>query len=444
MHGSELRTPPSPERGSRRSVAVRHPEKGHRVEDLARQLYLNSLSSETSTSHPSTDDRLVTVHGVLHHAALAVARALLPFAPTEVSNRADVPVPLKKSMDGAIEKLKIQKPGAAMVDVDTWLKETYSDAVVVVHGDKVVFERYLNSMDADHPHQMMSVTKSFAGLFGLLAVADGKVKESDEVSKIIPELKKSGAFAEATFGQVLDMTSSMDFSEDYDDPESDMSHYIIVLGMQQPIEGRTYANSIYEYLPTLQIDKQYAHGEVFCYQTPKADMVNWVNNRVTGKSFQESMHEKLWSKIGTNGETYVLLDKSATLFAGGGLNATPNDLARFGMMMINDGKSISGEQIVPASVIKTLSKGGDREAYNNGPSATIDGWSYRAQWWIRHTPGKESFSAIGVHGQWIYIDVKRKVAIIKQSSQPVSDDPYYDDYNINAFDSIITHLANLN
>ena len=363
--------------------------------------------------------------------------------PTAAIKNADVPVPVKKSMDGAIEKLKIQKPGATMVDVDTWLKETYSDAVVVVHGDKVVFERYLNSMHADHPHQMMSVTKSFAGLFGLLAVADGKVKESDEVAKIIPELKKSGAFAKANFGQVLDMTSSMDFSEDYDDPESGISHYIIVLGFKQPVEGRTYANSIYDYLPTLKIDKKYAHGEVFHYQTPKADVVNWVNNRVTGKSFQDSMYDKLWSKLGTDGETYVLLDKDATLFAGGGLNATPNDLARFGMMMINDGKSTSGEQIVPASVIKTLSKGGDRKAYNNGPGGGWDDWSYRAQWWIRHTPGKESFSAIGVHGQWIYIDVKRNVAIIKQSSQPVSDDPYYDGYNLNAFDAIITHLANL-
>ena len=33
------------------------------------------------------------------------------------------------------------------------------------------------------------------------------------------------------------------------------------------------------------------------------------------------------SKLGTDGETYVLLDKNATLFAGGGLNATPKDLA---------------------------------------------------------------------------------------------------------------------
>ena len=62
VHGSELRTdPPSPERKSLHSAAVGHSETGHRVEDLARQLYLDSLSVEGSTSHTSTDDRLVPV-----------------------------------------------------------------------------------------------------------------------------------------------------------------------------------------------------------------------------------------------------------------------------------------------------------------------------------------------------------------------------------------------
>ena len=74
--GAWLRTvgkTPSPEPGSRHSVAVRHPEVGHRVENLAREPYLNSLSSQGSTPHASTDDRLVSVHGILDHAAFAVA-----------------------------------------------------------------------------------------------------------------------------------------------------------------------------------------------------------------------------------------------------------------------------------------------------------------------------------------------------------------------------------
>ena len=366
--------------------------------------------------------------------------------PTAGIPTADYPVPLKKSIDGAIETLSIHHPESGeMVDINTWLKETYTDAVVVIHGDKIVFERFLNGMHSHQPHQMMSVTKSFAGLLGLLAAANGLVNENDPVARYIPELKQSGAFGEATFGQVLDMTNSMDFSEDYADPESGIVHYAIVLGLMPPVEGRTYANSIYEYLPTLKIDTEHKHGEVFHYQTPKTDVVNWVNNRVTGKSFQDDFYEKLWSKLGTDGETYVLLDKNGTLFAGGGLNATPYDLARFAIMMLNDGKA-QGEQLVPSFVIEDLSNGGGREAFSKGPNGKGlmgDGdWCYRAQWWVRHTPDKEAFMALGVHGQWIYIDVHRNVAIIKQSSQPVSASDFYDGYNLNAWDTIIAHLMN--
>lgn len=68
-------------------------------------------------------------------------------------------------------------------------------------------------------------------------------------------------------------------------------------------------------------------------------------------------------------------------------------------------------------------------------------WSYRAQWWVRHTPGKEAFTAVGVHGQFIYCDVERNVAIIKQASQPTSADDYFDGFSYNAFDAIIAHLS---
>ena len=74
MHGSERRTdPPSPEPGLRDPVTVGHPELGHRVENLARQLYLHALPIEGPTSHTSTDDRLVSVHRILDQATLSVA-----------------------------------------------------------------------------------------------------------------------------------------------------------------------------------------------------------------------------------------------------------------------------------------------------------------------------------------------------------------------------------
>jgi len=328
--------------------------------------------------------------------------------------------------------------------METWLKETYTDAVVVIHGDRNVYERFLNGMHSQHPHQMMSVTKSFAGLMGLLAVETGAAAEAELVTTYIPELEASSAFRGATFGQVLNMTNSIDFSEDYADPESGIVHYATVLGLMPRVEGRSYANSIYEFLPNMTKDPDHAHGEVFHYQTPKTDVVNWVTNRVTGQSFQDDLYNKLWSRLGTDGETYVILDKNGTLFAGGGLNATPYDLGRFAVMMINDGR-FNGQQLISPDTINKLAAGADRAAFKNGPNGSGfmgDGdWSYRAQWWVRHTPGKEAFMALGVHGQWIYLDVDRNVAVIKQASQPTSSDPFFDTYNFNAIDAIIAHLT---
>jgi len=371
------------------------------------------------------------------------------FYPSAGIPDADQPFPMKRSIDPGIAGLTVAKPddsgkpSGQSVDMGTYLLETYTDALVVVQGDQIVFEKYFNGMHPAQPHQMMSVTKSFTGLFGLIAVEDGHLSEGDPVIKYVPELRSAGAFKDATFGQVLDMTNSMDFTEIYDDPESGIRQYGVVLGLMEPMAGRTYAGSIYEYLQTLAKDPQYEHGEIFHYQTPKTDVVNWVTNRVTNASFQDNLYRKLWSKLGTDGEAYVLLDKNATLFAGGGLNASPHDLARFAMMMINDGR-FNGQQVVAPTVIKKLSDGASRQAFSAGPAATgiqaHGDWSYRAQWWVRHTPGREAFTAMGIHGQFIYIDVARKVAIVKQSSQPKSAEDHETAYDILGFDAIIDYL----
>jgi hypothetical protein len=75
LHGSELSAgPPFPERGSHHSVAVGHPETGHCVENLARELHLYPLACQGATPHTSADDRLVSMDRVLDHAAPRVDR----------------------------------------------------------------------------------------------------------------------------------------------------------------------------------------------------------------------------------------------------------------------------------------------------------------------------------------------------------------------------------
>ncbi|ANQ51177.1 serine hydrolase [Flammeovirga sp. MY04] len=369
-------------------------------------------------------------------------REIYPSAPIKAAEKG---IDLKSNIDMSLDEIQVIHPETEEhISMDTFLKHTYTDALVVVKGDQIVYERYDNEMHPNQPHQMMSVTKSFGGLLGLLAVEEGKLSENDLVSDHIPELKKSSSFADATFQHVLDMTNSMDFNEDYADPYSGIRQYGAVLGWTEKVEGIKYKDNLYDYLQTLEKKEGLVHGAQFNYNTPKTDVVNWVTNRVNNQSFQEAMHDQLWSKVGTEGDTYVLLDNNATLVAGGGLNATPYNLARFATMMINDGK-FNGQQVVAPSVIKKLQEGGNIKAFDNGSEShdTImpkGEWSYRAQWWIKHTKGQEAVMAIGIHGQWIYLDIEHQIAIIKQSSQPVSKDDVLNAMDLNGFYAIVNHL----
>lgn len=140
--------------------------------------------------------------------------------PTAGIPNASQPIDLRRKINGGIDGLMVSRENGEAVDMPTWLRESYTDALVVIQGDTIVWERYLNGMNADAAHQMMSVTKSFAGLFGLIAVSQGFLSEDDPLTKFVPELETSGAFGQATFRQVMNMTAALGFSEDYADLNS--------------------------------------------------------------------------------------------------------------------------------------------------------------------------------------------------------------------------------
>ncbi len=371
-------------------------------------------------------------------------RRIWPTAPVRPSDDGKA---LRREIDADIGSLSVRRKDGSLADFETFLRQTFTDSLIVVHKDRVVYERYLNGMTPDTPHIMFSCTKSFIGLFALMAIEEGLVTRDTPIVDIIPELDNGSGFSDATFGQVLHMTASLKFSEFYDDPDAEIHDYVAVLGAGIKAVDWDGPQSLYDYASTLTKLEGRAHGSVFEYQTPQADVLNWAVSRLFGQNFVTLLESRLWSRLGMTGEAYVLLDATGNLFAGGGLNATAEDMARFAAVMLRNGH-VGGDQIIPEAVIDTLSQGGSTEAFLMGPSAEEDmangHWSYCAQWWIRNTPGSEAIIALGVNGQWIYIDRNREVAVIKQSSQPEADSWYFHDYTCNAMDALVRHVAGEN
>lgn len=90
-------------------------------------------------------------------------------------------------------------------------KEHRGLSVLVMRGDKVLFEEYQNGHSADTPHMLASGTKSFSGVMLAAAIEDGLVKNFDEkVSDTITEWKTDKQKAGITVRQLLSLTSGID------------------------------------------------------------------------------------------------------------------------------------------------------------------------------------------------------------------------------------------
>lgn len=340
--------------------------------------------------------------------------------PTRDIYRGESPVSELASAPVDLDSLTFTVANDRKVSLGKWLDESVTDSFLVLHQGKIVYERYFNGMARASRHQMFSATKSFVGTLVLCLIEEGAIDPGKPVAAYLPELRDS-AFGEATVQQVLDMTTSIEFSEAYEDPAADVWKYGYVFGISVPPPGYQGPASIYDYLPTLQ-RAQRQHGDAFLYVTPNTDVLGWIASRVTGKSVAAQLEQRIWRQLGAERDGYMWLDSLGEEMAGGGLNITAADAARFGQMILQGGQ-YNGRQVIPAAVAKTILQAGDPAPFNRyyqDPWYEHIGYAYHNQWWTFATAHKP-VSAIGVFGQFIYIDPVAQVVIVKQSSHPQAE-----------------------
>jgi CubicO group peptidase (beta-lactamase class C family) len=356
-------------------------------------------------------------------------------ATSNVSRGLGTPTALPRSERDDIDGLTFRVLGKDQTM--TWaqsLAANYTDGIVVLHKGRVVYERYFGALRPQGQHIAMSVTKSFFGTIGAMLVADGTLDANALASRYVPELKDS-AFGDATVRQLLDMTTGLQYSEDYADPTAEVWTHVRAGGVLPRPPGFTGPGTFYEFLVTVK--KQGNHGEAFAYKTVNTDALGWVIARATGKSVGQNLQDRIWSKLGAEQDAYFAIDTVGTEFAGGGLNTGLRDLARFGEMMRLDGR-FNGQQIVPKAVVDDIRRGGDKGHFAKAGFALLPGWSYRDMWWVSHND-HGAYSARGVHGQVIYVDPKAEMVIARYASHPLAANGNFDPTSLPAYDA----LANL-
>ncbi len=315
------------------------------------------------------------------------------------------------------------------------LAVNFTDAVLVLHKGVIVYERYLGVTRRDTPHIAFSVTKSFVGTIIEMLIAERRLDPSAPIGDLIPELARSG-FADASLRQVMDMTTALDFSEEYTDPNSGIGAMSNALGLTPRAPGYSGADDVYAYLPT--IGKNGEHGQRFTYRTCNTEVLGWLVARTEGKRLDAVLSERIWAPLGMEQDADFLIDSSGMPFAGGGLNPVLRDMARFGEAMRCDGHG-NGGQIIARPAVASIKAGGSKDAFAPAGYEWIPGGSYNSQWWAMGG-NHGAFSARGIHGQAIWIDPVAEVTIARFGSHPIAANGAFDPTSLPAYRALAEHL----
>ncbi len=343
-----------------------------------------------------------------------------------------LPVRLRKDLDDVMFTPLLQ------TDRVSWkqaFEAVYGDAVLILHKGRIVYERYNGVMNRDRPHLAFSVTKSYFGTLAEMLIADGKLDENATVASYIPELANSG-FGDATVRQVLDMTTALDFSEDYTDANAGIAKFSIASGLLPAPAGYTGPRASFDYLPS--VGKKGEHGDGFTYRSVNTEVLGWLIARVSGKPAHEVLSERIWSKLGADHDADIMIDSTGTGIAAGGLNLTLRDMARFGETMRLNGR-FNGQQIIPAAIVAKIRAGGRQSDFAKAGYKYLTNFSYKSQWWISHN-AHGAFNARGVHGQTIYIDPKAEMVLVRFASNPKAANANFEDISLPAYQAIAEKL----
>ncbi len=357
------------------------------------------------------------------------------FLPTAEVWRGDAPAGPIDRRPVDLDPVSFVAPDGMPVTVADWLADSFTDGFAVLHRGRIVFERYFNGMHERTLHLSQSMAKSITGTVAGILVGKGLLDPQSPLTDYLPDLART-AYAGATVRHVLDMTSGVRFSEDYEDLNSDIAVTDVASGWKPPQPGRTYPVSMWDVVMGLTV-KEREHGSLFVYRSIETDVLAFAMEAATGSPFVDLVSETLWSKLGAEQSAAFTVDAAGYPLADGGFNATLRDYARFGQMHL-DGGLANGRQVLPSAWIEDT-RSGDAALFGAPYTETLPHGAYRNCFWIEDHRGR-AMMARGVFGQSIYVDPDHQMVIVKLSSWPEFVSVQRNLLALAAFHAIAHHL----
>jgi CubicO group peptidase (beta-lactamase class C family) len=251
--------------------------------------------------------------------------------------------------------------------------DTMNSFMLIRHGS-VVAEGWWGPYDAQTPHVLYSLSKSFTSTAVGLAIAEGKMSLDDEVLKFFPDDAPAQPSPNLKAMRVRDLLR-MATGNQTEAP---------ILTQNEPW-ARTFLAHPVPFKP----------GTHFLYNSPGTYMLSAIVQKVTGMTVLDYLKPRLFEPLGIDNPNWVMSPQGVSAGAYG-LSLRTEDIARFGQLYLQKGKWL-GKQLVPAEWIAEATA--RQTANGSSPNSDWDqGYGYQF-WRSRHN----TYRGDGAFGQYCMI-----------------------------------------
>ena len=290
-----------------------------------------------------------------------------------------------ETLDGVIAELASQPPRLA-----TTL------ALVVIHNGRIVREFYGPETDASTTLISWSMAKSITQALVGMAVGDGLLSIEDD--HLFPEWEHDER-AHITLGHLLNMSSGLEWLEDYvDDKSSDVIE--MLFGSEKFVgDHAAYAASK---------NLEATPGSKYVYSSGTTNLVTKILARALGEkpgstdAMSKFMQSRLLDPLGMR-SAVPRFDASGNFVGSSYVYATARDFARFGYLYLTDGLW-NGSRLLPEGWVDY-----SRTPIARDPDNDLD---YGAHvWMFPNDPG--SIAALGYEGQFTWVSPRRNLVVVR-------------------------------
>lgn len=275
--------------------------------------------------------------------------------------------------------------------------------MILLHQGSMVFDFYA------HQHQgkkenVYSVSKSFTSIAIGILIDQGLLHEEDYVMFYFTDEidDYQPGYEGLKIKHLLTMTSGQ---------KKDRFHALTP--QHNPI--RIYFNTPLAHEP----------GEHFMYSNFDSLMLSAVVTKLTGQTLNDFLKEHLFDKIGIHDPSWP--EFSGYSLGCTGLRITVEDMARFGLLLLNDGQW-DGQRLVSKSYIDAATS---FQVSTHQEKIKLNKHGYGYQFWLNDFG---DYKAAGLYNQLIIVHKKYNLvcAIIAYEDKPLT--PLFSNYILPAFD----------